>query len=471
MAVTNVSVFRYTDGGMTQAGATTGRMSGTAGDRIGLLNLLLLTGYNWQELTPSNLTQTGNVATINQAAHGFNIDQRLWIVGMDQQGYLNGLTYGDAVYPLSVADTSHLTFTVTGSPTSPATAGGSSTCNGAISSTTATSITMASGASFPNFPYVIKIDSEYMLVTAGFQTATPTVRRGMFGSTAATHTNTTAITQKIMMGVAPAGGATPWTADFTTTNKSTYRPPAGNRMYLDVDDTNTTYALLRGYETMTANGAGTGLFPTVPQVAAGSTYFTSSSAASTAARPWAATASDRMLIVWTDPANAIANQSSAGGMIFSDLIDQTKSGDVYATLLQHGTSAIASNEPILGSAGAAAPGVYIPRSYTQIGSAINCGKLCSDGRTAQTYSGGSNGMTYPHPPDGGLYIAKNSVVEGSVAISRGNLPGIWFVMQQKPGQSFDTVNGTGSYSGKKFILLCTYAGQIALEISNTIQAA
>jgi hypothetical protein len=484
VTIQNVSVFRYTDGGMTQAGATTGRMSGTAGDRLGLLNSILRDGYNWQEVTNANLTQTGNVATLSLTGHGFNIDQRLWIVGMDQSGYLNGTTYGDTVYPTAIVDGSTLTFAVTGNPTSPVTTGGgaggtTTTLNGAISSTTATSITVTDGVThYPgSIVFVIKIDSEYMLVTGGQGTNTWTVVRGWAASTAATHSNGATVTQKVMVGVAPAGGFNHWTTDFTTTNKSTYRSASGNRFFLELDDTNTTYGLIRGYETYTGPSWGSGqgpAFPTTGQVASGSTYFCSSNTASTASRPWAAIATDRFVIVWTDAAGAIINQTATcGGMFFGDLIDQTKSGDGYATLLIHGSNAAAASDGVLCSAsvGTALNGHYLCRSYTQTGGSQTAAKAAIDSRQGTQNWLGAGGLAYPHGPDGAIYLSKVYASEGS-AVCRGTIPGFWAPLHNQPIQTFDTFTGTGTLAGKKFIALKGYStAEVCLEISNTIPTA
>lgn len=69
------------------------------------------------------------------------------------------------------------------------------TCNGAISSTSSTSITVTSASGFPGSGnYSIQIDSEVLLVTGGQGTTTWTVTRGTNGSTAATHSNGAVIT-------------------------------------------------------------------------------------------------------------------------------------------------------------------------------------------------------------------------------------------------------------------------------------
>jgi hypothetical protein len=62
----------------------------------------------------------------------------------------------------------------------------------AITSTSATSISVVTAAPVAA-PFRIRIDSEYMLVTAGGTTTTWTVERGVEGSTAATHTNNTPV--------------------------------------------------------------------------------------------------------------------------------------------------------------------------------------------------------------------------------------------------------------------------------------
>lgn len=71
----------------------------------------------------------------------------------------------------------------------------STTANGAISSTSSTSITVTSASGFPGSGnYCIQIDSEVLQVTGGQGTTTWTVTRGFNGSTAATHSNGATIT-------------------------------------------------------------------------------------------------------------------------------------------------------------------------------------------------------------------------------------------------------------------------------------
>lgn len=72
---------------------------------------------------------------------------------------------------------------------------GADQLNGAISSTSATTLTVDSAASFPSAGrYAILIDSEIMIVVGGQGTTTWTVLRGKNGTTAATHLDNAPVT-------------------------------------------------------------------------------------------------------------------------------------------------------------------------------------------------------------------------------------------------------------------------------------
>jgi type II secretory pathway pseudopilin PulG len=76
----------------------------------------------------------------------------------------------------------------------------------AISSTSQTSITVASATGFPTvIPYLVKVDNEIFLVDAGAGTTTWTVTRGQAGTTAATHAAAAPVTQKQRTHVVACG--------------------------------------------------------------------------------------------------------------------------------------------------------------------------------------------------------------------------------------------------------------------------
>jgi len=92
-------------------------------------------------------------------------------------------------------------------PTSGLQSLGANTLGAAITTTTATTLTMTGNSQFPstivNGGFFIQIDSEILFVTAGAGTNSWTVARGQCGSTAATHSNGAAVNQYISNGAAP----------------------------------------------------------------------------------------------------------------------------------------------------------------------------------------------------------------------------------------------------------------------------
>lgn len=68
------------------------------------------------------------------------------------------------------------------------------TLGASIANNSVTSITIAdSDLIQTDMPQVIRIEDEFLIVTAGYSTTTLTVTRGAFGSTAAAHSNSTVV--------------------------------------------------------------------------------------------------------------------------------------------------------------------------------------------------------------------------------------------------------------------------------------
>jgi hypothetical protein len=74
-----------------------------------------------------------------------------------------------------------------------------------------TSLSVSSATGFPTSAFVIRVDDEYMTVTAGFGTTTWTVTRGSNGSTATSHVNGQTVEWKT-----PASGEIAWNATTKT---------------------------------------------------------------------------------------------------------------------------------------------------------------------------------------------------------------------------------------------------------------
>lgn len=93
----------------TDSGAPT--LSGTAGDLVNLLDKLLVDGYNSKTIT---ITRSGSTATASCSGHGFVNNHRLLIAGAAETEY-NG------EFRITWVDANTFTFTVTGTPATPAT--------------------------------------------------------------------------------------------------------------------------------------------------------------------------------------------------------------------------------------------------------------------------------------------------------------------------------------------------------------
>lgn len=297
----------------------------------------------------------------------------------------------------------------------------------------------------------------------------------------------------------PGTGATPsvrksgagWTKPFTGTNLAAFKQPASltNPVYFRFDDTTTTYATFRGYEAMTAIGTGTGEFPTTAQrsIALG---VNKSGSADTSARTWVLVVSEGTVYFWS--ANTTASDGSTGYMImFGDFVSY-KTGDAW-NKFAIGTGWNGSSINITPTYNYAAnlnsyiysTGIYdhyIARSYTQSGACINMCKVSdyakSYGQAAMGSSAGAYGnMAYPHPIDGGLYLANLWLAEPyqTNALLRGEMVGIWNPLHYQPLSHYDTFSGVGGLAGKEFMALrgapsannTSYGCQYFLEISDT----
>jgi hypothetical protein len=92
--------------------------------------------------------------------------------------------------------------------------GASTTLSTALTATQ-TTITVASASGFPTSTFNIRIDDEFMTVTAGFGTTTWTVTRGAKGSTATTH-----VTGQTVLWDTPPSGRINWNATTNTLSVS-----------------------------------------------------------------------------------------------------------------------------------------------------------------------------------------------------------------------------------------------------------
>lgn len=195
---------------------------------------------------------------------------------------------------------------------------------------------------------------------------------------------------------------------FSGTNKAVYRADdvTSSRLYLRVDDTGTTSARVRGFETMSDVDTGTGPFPTDAQVSGGM-YWYKSSAASATARAWR--------VIGDGAGFVVAALYDGASQWYADCcgdIQSEKAADAYRMLLT-GTNVLGAINNSTNH--------YMARSHTQIGSALAVKK-----KSHMSASSGMGyfGSDYPALPGNQFYCSPVDIWESDTLL-RGILPGVY----------------------------------------------
>jgi hypothetical protein len=276
-----------------------------------------------------------------------------------------------------------------------------------------------------------------------------------------------------------------WTKPYTGTNVAAFRQGAGsNSMYLRVDDTSTAAtnrsAKVVGYETMTdVNTGSPSAFPTAAQKSGGLSWYTHASSGSVAnPRPWVLIADEMFfwLLVSTYPERT--NDTWYNELYaFGDILPY-KSGDTTHTVILGPVSDTSPNSsesnPLSGQAISSAfsggrYGLFVARSFTNFGGPLAVG-WHADAVKANNSSWGSGYLSYPHGPDGGLYLSPVWVHEpqASPYAVRGIIPGLWVPCHDAGNlTNGNTFNGQGELLGKTFYVRKHYLNGVCMEISDT----
>lgn len=272
-------------------------------------------------------------------------------------------------------------------------------------------------------------------------------------------------TGTISLKLAGAG----WVKEFSEANLGAYRSPniLGTRMYLRVNDTNARNARVIGYESMSDIDTGTGLFPSASQRSGGS-YWPKSQSADATRREWILIADDRMFYF----ARAYRSDFPEGYQIgvFGDFLS-AKSGDAYGCVLNgigfdNSTGGPYSADNFSTGHGSAVAEVYAPKSYTGIGTSVQMGKnfpLITFNGVENQSGYASNGLVFPNPEDGGLYVVPHYLLEINPNSIRGVSPGFYCSPQRfntnvLPAR--ETVTGVTALPGKKLKVITSlqYSG-------------
>lgn len=270
----------------------------------------------------------------------------------------------------------------------------------------------------------------------------------------------------ITFKMAPLG----WTKVYSGTNKAVYKPSdvAASSALLRVDDSGTTVARVRMYETMSDIDTGTNPAPTDVKLSGG-LYWWKSDAASAATRKYTIFGDSRNLYVGLSPYTASGVAPLHTVHAFGDL-DSYKSGDAYPGFIVGESTTLTTT--VLGNVFAQDPEnnetTQIMRSHTGLGVSVTASRKALVGATAGGVSGNDTRLgAFPALANNGLFLSR--IVLGQRLMStygpRGLAPGVLYVPQSNTnGGVFPRgtiVDGTGEYAGKKIYAVPQAAANLA----------
>jgi hypothetical protein len=280
-------------------------------------------------------------------------------------------------------------------------------------------------------------------------------------------------------GAKPAAG---WAKTFSGTSKAVYRPGAGNRFYLRVQDDGPGVGSFRearitGYETVSDVDTGLSPFPTAAQGVGGIAMVIArkSSTLDATARAWMAVADDRTLYFFAltgDTANVY--HAFAFGDFYSLIPSDAFRTFIVGRIAEN--SGIATNDRLdtLVASPVSTANIYLARGHTGLGGSVHGGKHGDSAKGGG--SGVLNGVVpFTNPTDGGAYLARVWIHDPTTAPAggiRGRFRGLWhFCHAIASVNDGDTISGTGTLSGKTFLFIkqSGNAGLYTIETSNTLE--
>ena len=260
-------------------------------------------------------------------------------------------------------------------------------------------------------------------------------------------------------------------------NVVAYRQPSGtNQFYLRVDDSSTTAARVRMYETLTdvAAPTGTNPMPTDAMISGGG-YWNKGSAGSTQ-RPWGFYSDGKIFYLVLNVGGTAPNWDTSTNpttyvYYFGDALSY-KSGDAYGTYLLADSSANASSNAtsVVTAATSTNSGHFVMRPHTQIGSGVLANKYFDYVASISSTTFGVGSVAYPGPVTGGLEMSR--VFAGEAAGRLARLQGMWAplhptTMSVNPGDTFSGASGS-ELNGRTFVFhRITGSAQVVFETSDT----
>src|SRR3990167_8515262 len=331
--------------------------------------------------------------------------------------------------------------------------------------TTAIAVSVASGIATATLTSGETFDRDAVVLIAG---ATP---GDLNGEARVLTTSLTSITWATTAADGVATGTitikyapqTDWVKVYAGTNKAAYRSNhvQSRGRYLRIDDTGTTTARVRGYESMTDVDTGTGPFPTDAQMSGGGHWHKSVFANATAVKYRIFCDERFVLIEIAAGYSGGVNNIGAVASGFGDPIELSPSGDAWATLLSfNGVNAtFVGRASFADASDSSADGQTVfPRALVGLGGSVQ-------GVTAPfTGSGVSGGVATlgvaPSAVDGQIKTSRVLVREtGANLPPRAVVPGVLFIPQSGAYgllQDGDRLDGSGDLAGRRLLVVASH---------------
>lgn len=385
------------------------------GSLTALLDACLVNGWNLQSASALTRTETTATLTLN-AGHGFMVDQVILVAGADQAAY-NG------EFTVTAVDSTHVSYTVTGSPVSPAT--GAMTVKMAplgfeIAFTGTNKRVYRSPNPLSNRAYLRVDDS----LPSGYTTT-----YAKFGR----------IT--IAEGMSDidtfVGARAPYDPALPTKNE--VPSGSGSSQYTGWFK----WHFARTGSTGSSDAAGDG---------------------GNFARSWVLVGDDRGFY-FPCSSGQFGNVTGDHRVLYSftDFLS-FKTGDAYASVLlaseryaNAGTvfSSYPPDEaPSLSNL--RTTGTLCMRNFTQVGDNCRLGPLSLNDGNAQSLSNRSAYFNFPNGPDYSLILHPVYLKETVSLSLRGILPGIYWIHQNQPYPHLSVIGGVTGFPNQKFLIV-TYA--------------
>lgn len=211
-----------------------------------------------------------------------------------------------------------------------------------------------------------------------------------------------------------------WSKPFSSATKAVFRPPAGNRRYLQCEHVVGDNMKARGYKNMTDVDTGINPFPTVAQDAPSLAIY-NAAYGTTVNAPWVLIATDKWVIF--SLANAPVVVYSVGMLIFGDLASTVVADDIDNTVLKN----------LFYS--------YLSGDYSK----------SSSGSVAAVFEGFQGASaSFPSVIDGGaVFLPYYPILESGNNVLRGVLPNAYKVYPAVPGNRFlDTYSNVAGVNGR-----------------------